>query len=154
MTVLLPSQLWALPCPRLFGLMVVPQRMGLLPRGEWDFHIDEKCLFEHLLKCQEMPWIYFLIHYQWVVGKLKLALLVHFDLGKCGFCHCGSWFDKDCQKATRKQMSLEIIQVSNCGQGSELMCEEGLGGNHNSYYNFKSCRTVVGDHVGGEFSRM
>lgn len=69
-----------------------------------------------------MPWIYLLIHYQRVADKLKLVLLFHFDLGKCRFCHCGSWFDKDCQKATRTtktQMILEIIQVLNRGQGKQ-----------------------------------
>lgn len=68
-----------------------------------------------------------------VAGKLKLVLLLHFDLGKCRFCHCGSWFDKDYQKATtttttKTQMILEIIQVSNRGQESKLMCEEGTWG--------------------------
>lgn len=102
--------------------MVVLQRLGPLPRGEWDLHTGENCLFENLLKCQEMPWIYLLIHYQRVADKLKLVLLFHFDLGKCRFCHCGSWFDKDCQKATRTtktQMILEIIQVLNRGQGKQ-----------------------------------
>ena len=41
-----------------------------------------------------MPWAW-----QKQANK-KLALLAHFDLGPCGFCHCGPWFDKDYQRSS------------------------------------------------------
>lgn len=114
-----PSYLDRMAMSKVIRAMVVPLRMGVLQREEWNFQIGVDCLFEISSNSMRCLGLTSLLMIKGVVGQLKLALLAHFDLCKCGFCHCSSchcssWF------ATESKIKLCHVASEDQESGSDL----------------------------------